>query len=166
MINALISSPVGLLTLTATQDGLTSLKVAKLNPKSEQVSLIDVSKTINVDDEKAMKIISHTITELQEYFDGKLTQFSVPLAPKGTAFQHSVWQALSDIEYGKACSYADIANKIQNPKAVRAVGAANGANPIAIIVPCHRVIGKSGKLTGYAYGLEMKGFLLTLEGVN
>ncbi len=86
------------------------------------------------------------------------------MAPKGTEFQAQVWQALTELSYGHTCSYGDIAEKIKRPKAVRAVGAANGANPIAIIVPCHRVIGKNGKLTGYAYGLNMKQQLLSLEG--
>ncbi|MBR9727439.1 methylated-DNA--[protein]-cysteine S-methyltransferase [Shewanella intestini] len=103
------------------------------------------------------------IEQLINYFNGTLKSFNLTLSPKGTVFQQQVWQALTEIPYGSSCSYSDIANKIQRPKAVRAVGAANGANPIAIVVPCHRVIGKSGKLTGYAHGLAMKQYLLNLE---
>lgn len=96
-------------------------------------------------------------------FAGKLPQFSLPLAPKGTEFQCQVWQALTEIPFNQTVSYSDIANAIARPKSVRAVGAANGANPIPIIIPCHRVIGKNGKLTGYAYGLALKQTLLDIE---
>lgn len=101
--------------------------------------------------------------QLSAYFKGKLTSFDLPLGAQGTVFQKTVWNALSQIPYGETCSYADIAQRLDNPKAVRAVGAANGKNPISIVVPCHRVIGASGKLTGYAGGLERKSWLLTLE---
>ncbi|MCP3428423.1 methylated-DNA--[protein]-cysteine S-methyltransferase [Opacimonas viscosa] len=102
-------------------------------------------------------------TELAAYFAGSLHEFTVPLAAQGTHFQHSVWSALGTIPFGQTCSYLDIATKINNPKGVRAVGLANGKNPIAIIVPCHRVIGKNGKLTGYASGLDNKSWLLEHE---
>lgn len=101
--------------------------------------------------------------QLQAYIDGTLSQFDLPLGAKGTAFQQSVWQALCDIPYGETRSYGDIATAIGNPKAVRAVGTANSKNPISIIVPCHRVIGSNGKLTGYAGGLNRKEWLLRLE---
>lgn len=101
--------------------------------------------------------------QLQAYIDGTLSQFDLPLGAKGTAFQRSVWQALCDIPYGETRSYGDIATAIGNPKAVRAVGTANSKNPISIIVPCHRVIGSNGKLTGYAGGLNRKEWLLRLE---
>ncbi len=101
--------------------------------------------------------------QLQDYFAGKLTHFDVALDLKGTEFQQSVWQALISIDFGNTCSYQHIASTIQKPSAVRAVGAANGKNPIAIIVPCHRVIGKNGTLTGYAGGLERKAWLLDWE---
>ncbi|MFT2089721.1 methylated-DNA--[protein]-cysteine S-methyltransferase [Paraglaciecola sp. 2405UD69-4] len=101
--------------------------------------------------------------ELSEYFAGKRTEFNVALNSKGTEFQQQVWLQLSKIPYGQTCSYGDIAKNINNPKAVRAVGAANGRNPITIIVPCHRVIGSNGKLTGYAWGTSIKSALLTLE---
>nr|WP_305881892.1 methylated-DNA--[protein]-cysteine S-methyltransferase [Endozoicomonas sp. SCSIO W0465] len=104
--------------------------------------------------------------ELEAYFRGELTRFTVALDLRGTDFQQQVWRALQQIGYGQRCSYQDIASSIHRPKAVRAVGAANGANPVAIIVPCHRVIGKNGKLTGYAHGVEMKQYLLDLEQGN
>ncbi|MBH3428736.1 methylated-DNA--[protein]-cysteine S-methyltransferase [Pseudomonas alkylphenolica] len=102
--------------------------------------------------------------QLEEYFAGKREQFQVKLAAQGTPFQHEVWQALQRIPYGTTCSYGDLAHEIGRPRAVRAVGTANGANPIAIIVPCHRVIGSNGTLTGYAGGVERKQLLLELEG--
>ncbi|MGF1688690.1 methylated-DNA--[protein]-cysteine S-methyltransferase [Photobacterium japonica] len=108
-------------------------------------------------------ITAQCCQQLAEYFAGERTAFNVPLSAQGTAFQHAVWQALQALDYGVTCSYADIANAIENPKAVRAVGAANGKNPIPIIVPCHRVIGSSGKLTGYAGGLDKKVWLLDHE---
>jgi len=102
--------------------------------------------------------------QLDEYFEGKREQFDLPLAPRGTPFQQQVWQALQRIPYGRTWSYAELAEHIHNPKAIRAVGTANGANPISIIIPCHRVIGSNGTLTGYAGGLERKQLLLQLEG--
>ena len=107
---------------------------------------------------------SQACAQLQEYFAGKRTTFDLPLAASGTTFQQQVWQALLTIPYGKTCSYGDIARAIGNPKGVRAVGLANGKNPLAIVVPCHRVIGADGKLTGYAGGLNRKQQLLALEG--
>ncbi|NMH60834.1 methylated-DNA--[protein]-cysteine S-methyltransferase [Alteromonas ponticola] len=101
--------------------------------------------------------------QLQAYFAKELTEFSLPLCPHGTPFQQQVWQALGAVGYGDTASYADIARSINNAKAVRAVGMANGRNPIAIIIPCHRIIGSNGTLTGYAGGLERKAFLLALE---
>ena len=104
------------------------------------------------------------VRQLGEYFAGTRQQFSLTLAAAGTPFQQQVWQALQNIAYGQTVSYGDIARHIDNPKAVRAVGMANGRNPLAIVVPCHRVIGSNKTLTGYAGGLERKAFLLKLEG--
>ncbi len=103
--------------------------------------------------------------ELGEYFAGQRRGFSLPLAPRGTEFQKRVWQALRDIPYGQTATYGDIARAIGKPKASRAVGAACHANPIWIVVPCHRVVGASGRLTGYAGGLDMKKELLCREGI-
>jgi methylated-DNA-[protein]-cysteine S-methyltransferase len=101
--------------------------------------------------------------QLNAYFAGGLVQFNLPLSPQGTAFQRSVWQQLQAIPYGATISYGELARRIGNPAASRAVGLANGSNPIAIIIPCHRVIGSSGKLTGFAGGIETKRLLLNLE---
>lgn len=102
--------------------------------------------------------------QLSEYFALRRQRFNLPLAPQGTTFQQSVWRALAAIPYGELRSYRDIAQTIGNPAAVRAVGAANGRNPLPIVVPCHRVIGSNGSLTGFAGGLETKKMLLQLEG--
>ncbi len=104
--------------------------------------------------------------QLCEYFEGKRKSFDVPYKLRGTEFQQKVWQALCDIPYGEVRSYKDIATAVGNPKASRAVGMANNKNPITVIVPCHRVIGASGKLVGYAGGLEMKQYVLAMEAAN
>lgn len=111
-------------------------------------------------------ILQQAQQELTEYFAGHRKDFTVPLAPHGTEFQKKVWRALSTIGFGKTCAYRDLAEQIGKPTAMRAVGAANGRNPISIIVPCHRVIGRDGKLTGYAGGLERKQWLLLHEGIE
>ncbi|MNE51047.1 Methylated-DNA--protein-cysteine methyltransferase [compost metagenome] len=103
------------------------------------------------------------VAQFEAYFAGRLRRFTLPLAARGTPFQQSVWHALCDIPYGETVSYLDIARAIGNPKAVRAVGAANGQNPLSIIVPCHRVIGRNGELTGYGGGIPIKRWLLALE---
>lgn len=113
-----------------------------------------------VENKKAFKAI---ITQFDEYFLGKRKVFSLPLNPIGTKFQKSVWQELQKIPYGETTNYGELARRIGNPKASRAVGAANGKNPIAIIIPCHRVIGKDGSLTGFGGGLPVKEHLLELE---
>lgn len=109
------------------------------------------------------ELTNRTANELQEYLAGKRTAFDIPLAPAGTEFQHAVWKALQNIPYGQTRSYADIAAVVGNPKATRAVGSANNRNPIAVLIPCHRVVGSNGKLTGYAGGLALKQRLLDLE---
>lgn len=112
---------------------------------------------------KDHSLLVETEKQLREYFAGQRKIFSLPLHFVGTEFQQQVWQALLTIPHGETRSYAQIAHQIGNPKSVRAVGAANGKNPVSIIAPCHRVIGSSGKLTGFAGGLEAKAFLLQLE---
>ena len=107
---------------------------------------------------------SHVIAQLEQYFAGKRKTFDLELAPRGTPFQLAVWNELLQIEYGDTITYAELARRIGKPNAVRAVGAANGANPIPLIVPCHRVIGSNGTLTGYGGGIERKQWLLALEG--
>ena len=101
--------------------------------------------------------------QIDAYFAGELQRFELPLAPRGTEFQHSVWEALLEIPYGSTSTYSELAAAIGRPSACRAVGAANGRNPLAVIVPCHRVIGAAGALTGYGGGLERKRLLLALE---
>ena len=102
-------------------------------------------------------------TQLGDYFAGRLTSFDVPMQLEGTPFQREVWQGLLEIDYGETISYGELARRIGRPRAVRAVGLANGQNPIAVIVPCHRVIGADGTLTGYGGGLDRKRLLLDLE---
>lgn len=104
--------------------------------------------------------------QLEEYFKGKRKYFDLPMKAEGTQFQQEVWQALMQIPYGEVCSYKDIAIKIKNEKAYRAVGMANNRNPLPIFIPCHRVIGKSGELIGYAGGLKIKEMLINLENLN
>ena len=113
--------------------------------------------------EKGSALLLQTRQEIDEYFQGKRKIFTVPLLMLGSEFQKSVWNALLQIPYGKTVSYLELAKSIENEKAVRAVANANGANAISIIIPCHRIIGTNGKLTGYAGGLELKKKLLTIE---
>ena len=113
--------------------------------------------------EEETEVLREAAVQIRAYAAGERKTFTLPLCPKGTAFELKVWQALQTIPYGETASYADIAAQVGNPKACRAVGRANGRNPLSIVVPCHRVIGKNGKLTGYAGGLPMKEKLLALE---
>jgi methylated-DNA-[protein]-cysteine S-methyltransferase len=108
-------------------------------------------------------VLDRAREQIEAYFAGELRTFDLPLAPRGTEFQRAVWRALGDIPFGATCSYAELAAAVGRPKASRAVGAANGQNPIAIIVPCHRVIGADGSLTGFGGGLPMKEHLLRHE---
>lgn len=134
-------------------------------------SLVEVEAWVNKKIKNAILIqdpirVSEYKQQVQEYLDGTRKTFTFPLDLRGTAFQNSVWQALFNIPYGEMRSYAEIAEAVGNPKAVRAVGTANGMNPIPIVVPCHRVIGKNNTLTGFRGGLQMKEDLLHLEGVQ
>lgn len=148
-------SPVGKLKLVASDKGLAAILWEDDNPKRVRLNLTD--------EEPRNPILIETEHQLTEYFAGKRKAFTVKMDFAGTDFQKSVWQALLKIPYGQTRSYGDIAKSLGNPKAVRAVGAANGKNPISIIAPCHRVIGSTGKLTGFAGGLEVKARLLGLE---
>lgn len=113
--------------------------------------------------ESSRGAVGETVRQLREYFVGKRKEFDLPLAPQGTPFQREVWRKLQEIPYGETISYGELAKRIGNPKASRAVGAANGQNPIPIVIPCHRVIGANGKLTGFGGGLPTKEALLALE---
>ncbi|OUM90913.1 MAG: cysteine methyltransferase [Bacillus thermozeamaize] len=120
----------------------------------------------NANLEPNQAVLEPYLTELKEYLEGKRQKFTVPLDLRGTPFQMSVWKSLLQISYGQWATYSDIAASIGRPSAVRAVGAAIGANPVPFVVPCHRVIGKGGKLTGYRGGLDVKSALLKLENVR
>ncbi len=148
-------SPVGRLRLVASDEGL----VAVLWPG-------DGPRRVHLDDtlaDEKHSILIDTAGQLSEYFDSRRRRFSIPLDMRGTPFQKDVWNALLRIPFGETRSYQQLANQLGNPLATRAVGAANGRNPISIIVPCHRVIASSGRLTGFAGGLEVKARLLELE---
>jgi len=147
------TSPLGIMTLQADGDGLLGAWF------ETQTTLPNDLGAYKEND----PILTKAIKQLEEYFAGRRTTFELPISASGTDFQRRVWQALTTIPYGETCSYQDLANAIGNPKAVRAVGLANGKNPVSVIVPCHRVIGKNGKLTGYAGGVERKAKLLKLE---
>ena len=146
-------SPLGSLLLVGTPDTLTSLWLPsgrdRLDPEPDWV--------------ESARPFKDVVRQLDAYFAGRLRQFDLPLAPAGTAFQQRVWRALCDIPYGETVSYGQLARRIERPAAVRAVGAANGQNPISIVIPCHRVIGSDGRLVGYGGGLPAKSALLDLE---
>lgn len=151
--HTILDSPVGPLVLAARDGALVGLYYQRYR------HLPDLA-TLGRDDRRAFA----TATEqLDAYFHGALTTFDVPISPSGTPFQMSVWRALRDIPYGSTETYAQVARRIGHDRAVRAVGAANGRNPISIIVPCHRVIGTDGGLTGYGGGVDAKRLLLDLE---
>ena len=112
------------------------------------------------------KLLTDAKNQIDEYFSGKRKEFDLPLNPSGTEFQLKVWQELLQIPYGETVSYQEIANRLGDPKCIRAAATANGKNPIAIIIPCHRVIGSHGEMTGYAGGIQLKKDLLSLEGAD
>lgn len=153
-----MASPVGTLTLVASEKGLAAILWENDDPARVPLGAL----TEDGED----PVLQETERQLDEYFSGKRKTFSIPLDFNGTDFQKAVWNALLTIPYGETRSYGEIAVQLGNPKAVRAVGAANGRNPISIIAPCHRVIGSNGKLTGFAGGLEAKSLLLRLEGAG
>lgn len=150
-----MASPVGTLKLVANEMALVAVLWENENPK--RVRLAELVEQAD------HPVLLETQKQLTEYFAGKRQQFNLPLDFAGTEFQQKVWQALLSIPFGETRSYRDIAEQIGNIKAVRAVGAANGKNPISIIAPCHRVVGTNGKLVGFAGGLDNKDILLRLE---
>lgn len=152
---ARVEAPVGELLLAATEKGLCRLQLSgALPPPAEDELWVEAPEPLR-----------HCEEQLQRYFLGKLREFHCDLDLRGTPFQIRCWQALQRIPYGTTCSYAELARAVGLPRASRAVGQANHRNPVAIIIPCHRVIGADGSLTGYGGGLEMKRKLLRLEGV-
>ncbi|MDP9394380.1 MAG: methylated-DNA--[protein]-cysteine S-methyltransferase [Actinomycetota bacterium] len=152
-VSTTVGSPVGTITLVAVDGALTGLYLHEQRhaPPPETWGRPDPAA------------FGQVTAQLEAYFRGELRSFDVPLAPRGTPFQQRVWTALRGIPYGKTTTYGELAARIGAPGAARAVGLANGRNPIGIIVPCHRVVGSSGRLVGYAGGLERKQHLLDLE---
>lgn len=134
----------------------------KIQADEVGITRLDLTDELEITSVKDV-VLNQAAAEIKQYFNGIKTHFNVPLSPKGTPFQTRVWQALTQIPYGETRSYQDIAIQIGNPKAVRAVGGAVNKNPIMIIIPCHRVIGKDGSLVGFYGGLELKQRLLDLE---
>lgn len=160
VVYAHLESPIGRLRLTATERGLSAVHMenhAHVPPGPPEGN--EVSGTA------IPEVIAQAMDELRGYFAGTRTTFSVPLDPPGSDFQHRVWERLAAIPYGTTRSYGQLAAELGDPHLTRAVGSANGRNPISIIVPCHRVIGSDGSLTGYGGGIDRKLFLLRLEGV-
>ena len=150
-----MKSPVGELTLVASEKGLTAVLWEEEKPNRVPLEYLIL--------DKKHPILLEVEDQLNEYFKGERKKFSLKLDPHGTEFQKKVWMALRSIPFGETRSYGELATQIGNPKASRAVGAANGKNPISVIVPCHRVIGSNGSLTGFAGGLKNKMTLLDLE---
>src|SRR5690554_2681713 len=142
-------SPIGVIEIVGNSEGVSSILFKD-----------DDSLAIS---ENIPKELNDVVTQLQEYFEGKRSTFNVKIAPKGTDFQKRVWNELLNIPFGKTLNYQQIANKLGDPKVIRAAASANGENPISIIIPCHRVIGSDGSLTGYAGGLHRKKWLLEHE---
>jgi len=161
MSHTVIDSPIGPLTLVADDEtsALTALYMVEHRHAPDVSAFGD--RFVGSDVER---VFGEVIRQLGEYFAGERRVFDVPTAPAGTAFQLAVWQQLRAIPYGETRTYGELALALGNPKAVRAVGLANGRNPLSIVVPCHRVIGASGAMTGFGGGIERKEFLLALEG--
>lgn len=150
VITTRMNSPLGLLEISASSRGLCSIRW-----HSERVSESDETPT--------HPVLRQARLQLQEYFEGRRSDFDLPIDVEGTEFQMKVWRSLRTIPYGRTWSYGDLARSVGNPKASRAVGMANGRNPLPIVVPCHRVIGANGKLTGFSGGLQAKEILLGIE---
>jgi methylated-DNA-[protein]-cysteine S-methyltransferase len=144
-----IETPLGPLHILATEHGISHVQFSGSALQPENIRM--------------NAAIEQCIHELREYFASRRTEFSIPLAPTGTPFEEQVWKMLMEVPYGSTCSYFDIAHRMNNPKAIRAVGRANGANPVAIVIPCHRVVGADGSLTGYSGELWRKRWLLDHE---
>jgi methylated-DNA-[protein]-cysteine S-methyltransferase len=157
-VSKTVRSPVGVLTLIASGDGLAAILWENDRPGRVRLDVV-------AEDAKH-PVLVETERQLAEYFAGRRKAFDLTLDFAGTEFQKKVWRALLTIPFGETRTYAQIAKQVGDPKAVRAVGAANGRNPISIVAPCHRVIGSNGKLTGFAGGLGVKAHLLRLEGAD
>ena len=147
MKQASIRTPLGIATILGDENGIQEIKVDDYTEESSEIP----------------EVLQSAILQLQQYFSGKRQDFDLKLSPKGTDFQKKVWEELRNIPYGTTVSYLELSRKIGDEKAIRAVASANGKNPLWIVVPCHRVIGSDGSLTGYAGGLHRKKWLLDLE---
>ncbi|HLQ34352.1 MAG TPA: methylated-DNA--[protein]-cysteine S-methyltransferase [Chloroflexota bacterium] len=159
-----IGSPVGPLALYGTNEGLMAVVFPRHSRVAVEAWLQRVIGEARIVDDA--EVLEDAIGQLGEYFAGARLQFDLALDVRGTAFQCRVWEAVAAVPFGQTRSYADVARTVGNAKAVRAVGAANGANPLPIVVPCHRIIGSHGGLHGYGGGLDVKARLLELEGVT
>lgn len=148
METCIIKSPLGFTKISGDEDGISAISI--LNSEEKVTDIIPIE-------------LEDCVHQLNEYFEGKRTQFDLAFNPEGTDFQKRVWDALQTIPYGKTCSYLELAQQLGDVKAIRAVANANGKNPLWIVVPCHRVIGSDGSLTGYAGGLYRKKWLLEHE---
>ncbi len=158
LVKTTMQSPVGVLTLVASDVGLVAVLWPADDPRRVRME--------SAREDAEHDVLKASVTQLQEYFAGTRSRFDLPFDVRGTAFQKQVWEQLLAIPYGETRSYGDIARRLGKPAASRAVGAANGRNPLSIVVPCHRVIGTSGTLTGFAGGLDTKRVLLELEGIQ
>ena len=153
----LVPSPLGGIVVAADRSGLRWLEFRQRRDGAFSIPR-------DWEEDPDFPVLRRAEEQLRAYFEGRRRSFSLPLAPLGTPFQRKVWAALQEIPYGETISYSELANRVGRPAAIRAAGAANGKNPISIVIPCHRVLGKDGSLTGYGGGLEKKGALLELEG--
>lgn len=151
MESCIVKSPLGYVKIEGDSEGIASVSVLNSEEKESNIIPNELKKCVN---------------QIQEYFEGSRTSFNLKLNPSGTSFQKQVWEELQNIPYGKTISYLELTKKLGDVKAIRAVANANGKNPIWIIVPCHRVIGTDGSLTGYAGGLHRKQWLLEHESPN
>lgn len=163
----IVATPLGFFKIQASLQGLVTAAFVTENETEGRTESETKDHAeppfLNASAPKTRALLQAAAGQLEQYFAGTLTEFTLPMAPEGTAFQRRVWQSLQQIPYGKTWTYAEQSKALGNPKAIRAVAAANGQNPLAIFIPCHRVIGANGSLTGYAWGLEKKKALLDIE---
>ena len=166
VISCFYNSPIGTLKIAETDGRITTLYPYRETEHSLRGIDLEKEKAKRHNTEQHSELLNEACRQLDEYFQGKRKKFDLPLSYAGTPFQESVWKELQNIPYGETRSYEDIAVKIGNPKAVRAVGQANHRNPILLLIPCHRVIHKNGDISGFACGIETKKYLLDLESLH
>ena len=161
---ATLETPIGLLQFFGGEAGLITVALPNERPPAPEARVRRLLGDVEIVDDPAA--LTAALAQFEAYFRGELREFDLPLDPSGTAFQQQVWAAVARIPYGETCSYGEIAAAIGKPAAVRAVGLANGANPLPIVIPCHRVIASDGSIGGYSGGLTIKHRLLALEGAE